>query len=97
MCDIEVAADDHALLFRQRSDVSAEVVFPFHPVIQAFKAVLRVRDIDADKMEIFKFHGNHPAFMVMFVNAHVQGYGQWFHTCINRRARVAFLVGIVPI
>ena len=95
--DIEVSADDNAFLFREPAHVRAEVILPFHSVSQALKLVLRVRNIDADKIKIIEFHRDDTPLMVMLVNTDVIRYGKRLYTCIYGSSGITFLVGVIPI
>ena len=95
MRDIQVAAKDDRL--RETAEIGAHVILPAHAIVQAFEAVLRVRDIGAHEEQIRIFQGDHAPLVVMFVDADAIAHGQRIMFRIDRSAGVPLLVGIVPI
>ena len=67
--DVHVTADHDSFARGQAGDISPEVILPAHTVIQAAKAVLGIRDIDAYQIKILHLQGENAAFMVVFIHS----------------------------
>ena len=71
MGDIEVTADHDAFLLGQSSHISAEVILPLHPVVQALELILGIGHIDAHEIEFLVFRRYHTSFVVVQVDTHI--------------------------
>ena len=97
MSYIQVATQDDGLLLIQLLEIVAESVFPRHAVFQALQAVLRVGRIAAYQEEVLHLQRDDAPFVVVQVDADAIHHVQWSMACKNGCARVAFLLGIVPV
>ena len=96
MGDIHVSADDNRFFSGKPAQISAEIILPFHPVIQPFQAVLRIRRVDIYQIKIRIFQGDHPSLMVMFLYTQPQRNRKRLLTGKNRGSGVAFFFRVVP-
>ena len=95
MGHVQVPAQDHRLFRIQRQQVGAEGVLPFHAVVQTLQPVLTVGGVAVHQPERRVFQRQHPALVVMLLDADAGGHGQRLLTAPAGRAGVAlFLCGI---
>jgi len=97
MSHIQVAAEDDRLFCVQPQQVGPEIVFPLHPVIQPLEAVLAVGGVAVDKIELRIFQRQHPALVVMLVDANARRHGQRLGPAPAGRAAVALFLRRVSI
>ena len=69
MRDVEVSAYDDTLALRERAQVCPEVILPLHPVVKSLEAVLSVRNVYADQVEILHLHRYHTTLVVVLVDS----------------------------
>ena len=94
---IQVATKDDGLLAVQSLQIAAEGVFPRQAVLQPLQSVLRVGRVAAHQEEVVHLQGDDAPLVVVYVDADAQLHVQRLMTGEDRRTRVAFLVGIIPI
>ena len=96
MRHVQVPAEHHGLLRVQFRQPAAEVVLPPHPVVQPFQAVLGVGHVGVDEEEVPELRGDDPALVIVLVHAHAVRHVQGRHPGVDRGARVALLLRVVP-
>ena len=94
---VHVATHHHALLGSEAAKIPAEGVFPTHSVVEATKAVLRIRGIDVYQVEIRHLERHDAPLVVVFFHPNPVIDRQRLVPCINHRSGVALFVGIVPV
>ena len=97
MRHVQVAAHHHGLLAVEPFQISPEIVFPRHPVVQTAQTILRVWHVDRHKVKRVVFKRYHSALGVVVGNADAVCRRQRFVAGIDGSAGVAFLLGIVPV
>ena len=94
---IQVATEDDGFLLVESLQISAEVVFPPHAIVESLQPVLRVGRIAAHKEERLHFERNDAPLMVVLVDAQPVADAERLVLRENRRARIAFLFGRIPV
>ena len=97
MGHVHVAADDDGFLLVEPTQISLEVGFPLHAVVQAPQSVLRIGRIDGDEIERGHFERDDAPLVVVLVDADAVADAQRLMAREDGRAAVALLVGVVPI
>ena len=93
---VQVAAVDHRLHRVQLQEVFAEVVLPFHAVVQPRQLILGVGGVAAYQPEVLKLGGDDPPLVAVDVRAKIVGDGQRLPPGEHGGAGVAGLVRAVP-
>ena len=94
---VQVATYYHRLLCVQTLDVLQEVVLPLHAVVETAQSVLRVRRVARHEIEVLHLKRYHSALVVVLVNADAVRHAEWRVSRVDSRARVSFLLGVVPV
>ena len=94
---VQVAAHDDGFLLVQFQQVRPEGVFPRHAVVQAAQAVLAVGRVTGHEVKVGHLKRDDTTLVVMLLNAHAVAHAQWLVAAVDGSARVAFLLGIVPV
>jgi len=94
---VQVAAEDDRLLRVKLLEIFAEVILPRHSVVQTLQAVLRVGRIAAHQEEVSHLQRDDTPLVVVRVYADAIAHVQRLMTGEDGRARIAFLLGRVPI
>ena len=76
MGHVEIPADDHTLAGGESGEIFPEIVLPAHPVVKPAQTVLRIRHIDADKVELRHLKRDNPPLVVVFLNPDAVGHRQ---------------------
>ena len=97
VCYVEVAAGNDGFLLPELREVVAEVLVPFHAVVQAAQAILRIGNIGRNHKIFRHLQRDDASFVVVFVDAEAVADGQGFMARIDGSSRIALLVGIRPI
>ena len=97
MRNIQVAAHDHGLLLVQLQQIGAKVIFPVHAVVQAAQAVLAIGRVAGHQVEVRHLQCDDAALMVVLIDADAISHIQRLVAAVDGRARVALLIGIVPV
>ena len=97
MRHVHVAANHYGLGLRKLEQVFAEGVVPRHAVVEPRQTVLRVGSIYVYKIKRLGFQRDNPPFAVVFAYSQSVAYRKRFAAREYRRARISFLLSIVPI
>ena len=97
MRDVQIAAVDDRLLLVKSLDVGEEVVLPAHAVVEALEAVLTVRGVDGDEVEVVILERDDPALVIVLVDADAIADRERSVLCKYRGAGVSLLLGVVPV
>ena len=97
MGHIHVPGSHHRLGLRQLQQVSPERVLPGHPVVEALQPVLGIGRVDRHEIKIFEFRRNHPALVVVLVDAQPVGHRNRLFFAKYGRSGVSFFLGVVPV
>ena len=97
MGDVHVPADYHRLLRVKPYEIIPERVLPAHAVVDALQAVLRVRCVNADKVEVIVFQRDDAPLGVMLRQAEIIADGERRVLCEYRGAGIALALGVAPI
>ena len=96
MRDVHVAADHDGLYVVELHEVFAEGVLPLHAVVEALEAVLGVRRVDADEVEVLELQRYDPALGVVLGVAEIVGDAEGLYARKYGGAGVALLFGVAP-
>ena len=94
---VHVAANHYGLGLRKLEQVFAEGVVPRHAVVEPRQTVLRVGSIYVYKIKRLGFQRDNPPFAVVFAYSQSVAYRKRFAAREYRRARISFLLSIVPV
>ena len=94
---IHIAADKHRFPGVQFTDITAESIFPCYTVRQTCQITLGVGHIYVYKVKLIVFRTNNAPFLIVFFNAHIVSYADWFRFAENCRAGITFFLGAVPV
>ena len=97
VCDVQIPADDDGLFGIQLLQVGAQVVLPLHTVVDARQLVLRVGDIEVDKVKIGVFQRDGASLVVVQILLQPVAHRQGGRFCPDRRAGVTLFVGAVNV
>ena len=97
MGDVHVAADDDGLAGVEPQEIVAEGVLPRHAVVQATEAVLRIGRVDGHEEEVVHLQRDDAPLTVVLLDVESVGHAERFAAREDGRARIAFLLGIVPV
>ena len=81
MGHIQVPTEDHRLCLFQFFQICKEVILPLHTIGKPCQLILGVGRIYRYKIIIFKFQGDHAAFLVMLFDSNSVRYGYGFLLC----------------
>ena len=94
---VQIAAQDHRLLRVQRQQVGPEGILPLHAVVQPLQAVLAVGGVAVHQIEPRVFQCQHPALVVVLLDADAHSHGQRHLTAPACRAGVALFLGRIGV
>ena len=94
---IQISTVDDGFFLIKALYIVEKIILPFHAVIQSGKAVLGVGGVDGYQIEVRKFQGNHPSFMVVLFYADSAGHGQGFLFGKYGCSAVPFFLSIIPV
>ena len=96
MGHIQVAAGNDGLTFVQLGKMVPESFIPFEPVVDAGQPRLGIGGIAGHKEETGVFQRDEPSLGVQLRDTDAVLNGLWLLPGENRRAGIAFFLGIVP-
>lgn len=94
---VHVAADDDGLPRVEFLQIAAELVFPLHAVVQPPQFVLRVGRVDIHQVERGHLQRDDTPLAVVLLAAYAVADTDGLVTGVDGRARVALLLGVVPV
>ena len=97
MGHIQVAAKDDGLLGIEALEIGQEIVLPRHAIVETLQAILRIGRIAAHQEKAVHLEGDDAPLMVVRIDADAIGDIERLVFCEDGCARIAFLIGIVPI
>ena len=97
MSHIQVTTKDNGFLLIETLEIGTEGIFPRHAIIETFQAILRIRCVTADEVEIRHFKRDDTAFVVVLIDTDTIGHIERLVAGKDGGTRIAFLIGIVPI
>ena len=97
MGHIQIPAENHRLFFFQLLQVFQEFLFPDHPVIQPRQPILGIGGIYRHHIKVRKLQGDHPAFLIVFLDPYPVSHRQRLPPGKNSRAGIPLFHRVIPV